>query len=144
MACLLYENFLEDAEQYRDAEQLWSRAFHELLTRAGQAGAWQIPWMSTTFANGDPIRDGNPIFSAVCNSRRLGIRIIQHREQSGNASLHVWIDTFAEGEPEETRELVITCVLSKETLQQACELMEQWVCHGRIRPGATSSIGAGG
>ena len=38
-----------------------------------------------------------------------------------------WTDIFAKGDPEEVRELVISCVLTNETLYDCMSLMRQWI-----------------
>jgi hypothetical protein len=77
MSTVLYSNFLNDPEEYARAESFWKHHWERLLSEVGQKGTWQSPWFNTTFANGTPFRDGNPIFTAVCTSRRLGVQIIQ-------------------------------------------------------------------
>ena len=133
MVKYIFPNFLNDPEEYVQAEALWQTRWQELIRSVGQEGLWKSPWINTTFANGTPCRDGNPIFSAVCHSRRLGLRVIQ-QEASGNPrELDFWTDTFAEGEPEAVNELVISCVLTDETLGDAFDLLHQWVAEGEVR-----------
>jgi hypothetical protein len=110
-----------------------------VIERTGEKALWQVPWLNTTFADGTPCRDGNPIFSAVCPARRLGVRVIQ-REPAGNPrELNYWIDTFAQGEPEAIRELVISCVLTEETVVDALDLMNQWITAEEVRLESMSS-----
>lgn len=132
MGDYLFPHFLSDPREYGQAESLWQQRWQDLLRRVGQEGQWQTPWLDTAFANGTPCRDGNPIFSAVCPSRRLAVRVIQLELADDANEIHVWNDTFAEGSPEAVEELVISCVLTEPTLQEAMELMRQWIAAGKI------------
>jgi hypothetical protein len=123
MATFLYPGFLTNPQEYRLAELLWHDHWDELVGRAGQREQWRTPWLRTTFADGTPCGDGNPIFSAICPTRALGIRLIQLQPSGMSPDLSFWIDRFDEG----IRELVIACALSKETLLTALNLMNQWM-----------------
>ena len=79
------------------------------------------------YNDGTPFADGNPIFSAVAPDRRLGVRVIQVDPSEEPRELAVWTDTFAEGEPEAVKELVITCALTPQTLGNSLALMERWI-----------------
>jgi hypothetical protein len=132
MVKYLYQNFLNNSLEYEQSEAIWRERWHELLRWLGQHGQWRSPWLNTNFANGTPCRDGKPIFSAVCISRRLGVRVNQ-LEPSGNPrELHFWTDTYGEGEPEAVRESVISCVLTPETLLDALDLMNQWIAKEQV------------
>lgn len=128
----LFPHFLSDPREYGQAESLWQQRWQDLLSRVGQEGQWQTPWVNTHSANGTPCRDGNPIFSAVSPSRRLAVRIIQLEPTDDAKEFHVWKDTFAEAAPEAAEELVISCVLTDQTLREAEELMRQWITVGEI------------
>jgi hypothetical protein len=122
----LHPEFLNDPREYRAAAELWLQRWQELVRATGERWCWESPWLNTTFADGTSQADGNPIFSAVCPSRRLGIRVIQ-LPPSNVPEFDFWTDVFAQGQPGETRELVISCVLSADTLAHAIDLMNQWV-----------------
>jgi hypothetical protein len=123
----LFPNFLNDPSEYHQAETLWRERWDELVRRVGQEGLWVTPWLTTTFANGTPFADGNPIFSAVAPNRRLGVRIIQVEPSEEPRDFSVWTDAFAEGQPEAIKELVIACVLTPQTLDESLVLMERWI-----------------
>jgi hypothetical protein len=128
----LFENFLKDPEEYKKAEAYWQERWRHLIERAGEQHLWKTQWLNTTFSDGTKFLDGNPIFSAVCPSRRLGIRVIQ-QEQRGNApDFHFWTDTFGDTQQDTIRELVISCVLTPETLNEALDLMRQWITDEEI------------
>jgi len=98
-----------------------------LVRRVGQERQWVTPWLTTTFANGTPFADGNPIFSAVAPDRWLGVRVIQVEPSEEPQEPSFWTDTFAEGEPEAIKELVITCALTSQALGESMALMERWI-----------------
>jgi len=140
----LFRNFLKDPRQYAKAESLWVQTWLTVAKRLGQQKQWKVPWFENKFANGIPIQDGNPIFTAVDRSRRLAVRIIQMPYAAdGEPDLIHWTNKFGKGDPEELDELVISCVLSDETLAQATDLMTKWamrepldgsVQKSRVRP----------
>jgi hypothetical protein len=127
MTHFLFPHFLSDPQQYREAEGFWLKHWEELVGDVGQADRWKSPHYTTTFVDGTPCRDGDPIFSAVDPTRRLGVRVIQFEPTGDSGEIVSWQDTFAEGEPEEIRDLVISCSLTDETFAQACDLIRQWI-----------------
>ena len=123
----LFPNFLTDRQQYQDAETLWKRRWDGLVRHLGESELWESPWLATTFGDGTPMLDGNPIFSAVSAERRQGVRVIQLEPAENPHEISIWIDKFAKNEPQEISELVIACVLTDETLLYAIDSMEQWI-----------------
>jgi hypothetical protein len=140
MAHFLFPDFLNDPQQYQQAEALWLRTWKELVDDVGQTQLWNAPLYTTTFVDGTPCRDGDPIFSAVDPTRRLGVRIIQFEPPGDVGEIVFWLDTFAEGEPEEVRELVISCSLTDETLSRARDLIRQWITERRVGTDADSAV----
>jgi hypothetical protein len=135
MADLLYQNFLNDPQEYEQAQAHWKQGWQDLVRKLRLEKSWTSPWLNTTFADGTPFRDGNPIFTAVCTSRHLGIRVIQLEPLANSPELEFWTDTFAEGGPQAIRELVISCALSQETFRAALDLMSEWIERETIPPG---------
>src|SRR5579862_1628726 len=129
----LFPNFLNDAQDYARVQTLWQERWLDLVRRVGQQELWTTPWLNTNFANGTPFQDGNPIFSALCSSRRQAIRVIQLEPADDAGELEFWTDTFAKGEPEEIEELVVSCVLTDVVLGEVEELMQQWITGQKIR-----------
>lgn len=123
----LFPDFMHEPLQYDRAEALWAEKWRELIQRAGQEDRWESPFYITTFVDGTPCRDGNPIFSAADPVRQLGVRVIQFEPTSDSEELVSWFNTFAKGEPEEIHELVISCSLTEATLTRACDLIRQWI-----------------
>ncbi len=132
MADYLFPHFLNDPCEYEQAEVLWRQRWDDLLRHVGQERLWETPWMTASFVNGTPIQDGNPIFSAISSQRKLAIRVIQLEPSDNPHEFYVWTDTFAEGSPESVKELVISCVLTPEVLNEAVELMRQWITEEKI------------
>lgn len=135
----LFPDFLKDAGQYDQAQQLWAEKWEESVRSAGQVAAWESPYYATTYANGTACRDGNPIFSAADPVRRIGVRVIQFEPTGDAGELASWRNTFAKGEPEEIEELVISCSLTEETLSKACDLIRRWIVDGRGDAGLGSA-----
>jgi hypothetical protein len=127
----LFENFLKDEEQYDAAEKLWQQRWTDLVRHRGQEKIWHSPWINACFADGSKTRDGNPIFSAICPSRRLAVRIVQV-EPSARQAFRLWTDIFAKGEPEETTVLTIVCVLSDDTIPDVIDALSQWILNGEV------------
>lgn len=132
MPTLLHPKFLSDEEEYARAEALWKQRWQQLMDETGQGESWQTPWFNTAFLDGTPFRDGNPIFSAVCPSRRLGVQVIQLDPTEHDLEFRARADTFAKGDPEEVRYLAIACVLSDETLPRAIDAVRQWIRHETV------------
>lgn len=127
MVVTRFPRFLDDPKEYQQAETLWRERWSDLLRRLGQEWLWQSPWLSTSFADGSPSQDGNPIFSAVSPRLRRGVRVIQIEPSDKPRELYAWTDTFGEGEREPIKELVLTCVLTDQTLLDAVDLMKRWL-----------------
>ena len=137
---VLYPDFLRDRSAYFEAENRWRKEWTALIPSATTPDVvWRTPWLQTAFANGTPFLDGNPIFSAVCDSRRLGVRVIQLDPSTPGADFAYWLGSFAKGEPEEITELVVSCVLSTDTLYKALDLIGQWIRDGEVRFSASPS-----
>jgi hypothetical protein len=128
----LFPNFLSNPAEYAQAEALWIERWKERRECVGDRDDWTTPWLSTEFADGTPCRDGNPIFSAFSPLRRRGIRVIQLEPSADPRDRDVWIDAFDKDGLEKIDELVISCVLTRETLFDAMDMMSQWMDKGKI------------
>jgi hypothetical protein len=133
MAEILYPGFLTDPKEYDKVASLWRGRWQQLITWAGQQQAWKDPWINNTFANGTPCLDANPIFSAVCPTRRLGVRVIQQEPADDPRELSFWTDTFGADDPLAIKELVISCVLTAETLNNVSDLLYQWITEEEVQ-----------
>lgn len=135
----LFPHFLSDPKEYGQAEAIWRDRWEELLRRAGQERLWELSWLHTALINGSPVRDGNPIFSAISPTRKLAIRVIQLEPSDNPREFYVWTDVFAEGNADSVRELVITCVLTLETLSAAEKWIHQWITEEKIEQDTESN-----
>ena len=82
----------------------------------------------------NPSPDGNPIFTAVCEPLRRGVRIIQEEPgEAGDSDLDWWVDSFGdEADPGAVRELVISCCPSRENAAEIEQLLREWVRGGAV------------
>ena len=122
-----FPHFLSDVDEYARAEAYWQDLWRRALEKSKKGKGWRSPWLTTRFANGTPCRDGNPIFSAVNETQKLGVRIIQHAPSEA-VDLDSWTDEFG-GSPknERIRELVISCVPTRQTASHVLKLLCGWV-----------------
>ena len=126
----LCKGFLADAAEYESAQARWRRLWQRIVAEEKREAEWQVPWFAPEFVNGTPMRDGNPIFSAVSPTLRRGVRIIQHEPGGDELELEYWLDTFQGDEP--IAELVISCALSEQAEDKAAKLIHSWVATGRV------------
>ncbi len=126
----LCKSFLTDAAEYESAQARWRQLWERLVVTEKREAEWQVPWFVPEFVNGTPMRDGNPIFSAVSPTLRRGVRIIQHEPTTDQLELDYWLDTF--GSDETISELVISCALSDQAEQRASNLIRAWITDGRV------------
>lgn len=122
---LLFPEFLQDAAEYTLAEQYWFAVWRGL----GPSRDWVTPWLETCFANGEPCRDGNPIFSAFSRGRQRAVRVIQLAPDAEEPSMFACLDTNETEDGEDVHCLVVWCVLSEETSARARELLSRWLMH---------------
>jgi hypothetical protein len=126
-------------EEYRKLEQRWIDIWDSIQPE----GRWQFPWMTTTYANGEPMMDFNPIFSVVCNDLKRAIRVIEyHGEESTlqeefegeQVELSWWLDTFGDSEYDDPviNELVIDLRWTPAAGRLAAEMMAVWTKTGKI------------
>jgi hypothetical protein len=129
----IHPAFLDDPQSYARARAYWVDLWERIDPVQRRRDHWETPWLSDGFADGSPINDGNPIFSAVSRSNAKGIRIIQVPPEQDEV-WDFWLDTFGglSGDPGIIDELVIYCALSQRTAVDAFSLMNSWV-HGDIQ-----------
>jgi hypothetical protein len=123
-------SFLKDEQQYQHPERHWLELWDRLVRETGVSQDWQIPWLAA------PLRDGDPIFSAVAPRLHRGVHIIQHEPTSNALELEAWVDCFGEeGVDEVIDQLVIACTLSEKASARAEQLLRSWVV-ARELPGS--------
>jgi hypothetical protein len=108
---------------YEQDEAAWRAAWKDVALVHAPFADWATPWVDESH------RDGNPIFSAVSQSARRGVRILRHDRPD---VMH-WLDFFAKGEPEEIRELVVSVPEGVEVSAsfEIRSLLENWIRDGR-------------
>jgi hypothetical protein len=113
-------NFLKDEKIYQDNIELYDKLFHKITNDH------ITEWVITKFANGKPIADGNPIYSAFIESRKIAIRIIQVEIDTDKPIFSVWInhDPF---EIKGIKELVISLQLRQDTFEDLSYLLEKFI-----------------
>ena len=60
------------------------------------------------------------------------MHVIQLKPADDPKEFYVWSDTFAKGTPKAVKELVISCVLTDQTLFEAVDLMKRWIIEEEI------------
>jgi hypothetical protein len=120
----LFPNFLTDETEYAQAEAFWADLWERTSPFERARSFWRPNWFVP-----QPPKDANPIFTAVSDVQKKGIRIIQYEATLDGIELDFWIDTFggAPTDPAAIRELVIACALSTEASHVAFKLMSSWV-----------------
>jgi hypothetical protein len=124
----LFENFLENTEEYTASEMHWKKIIDKIERSLQQEGEWK-PWIPRQFANGTPIgSDGNPIFDGFSRKLNRAFRIIQHRAVDNDLEFVAWIKKYeAEFTDLPGSELVINLSLSVESSKLATELLSKWM-----------------
>ena len=120
----LFPNFLHDESEYVQAESYWANLWSKIPEFERSRNQWRPNWFTA-----QPPQDANPIFTAVSELQKKGIRIIQYEPTFKGTELDFWVDTFGgpATDPTAIRELVIACALSMEASQVAFKLMSSWI-----------------
>jgi hypothetical protein len=124
----MFENFLEDVEQYAACERYWEQLVQEIAESLGQTGEWK-QWIPRQSPNGTPYeKDGNPIYDARSERLDRAFRICQYSLASDEVGIAAWLKSYEEGYHELPRnELVINLSLSQESAQLAKALLYKWM-----------------
>ena len=69
----MFDNYLEDVNTYNELESYFVKYF-EII--AGELHEYIYPYYKTTFSNGIPFMDADPIFSAKKNSTDNILKVI--------------------------------------------------------------------
>jgi hypothetical protein len=128
----LFPRFLQDPAEYAQAEAYWGDLWNEMARFAGQQKIWRHPWLRTSYADGTPFLDGDPIFSAWSPGRKLGVRVIQNEPQRSGVELNFWHEVVGDRWAGEVQTLVISCALSRQGANLARSLILEWIRHGKV------------
>ena len=115
----LFHGFLADVSAYAAAEGSW----HAILSAPG----WRQGWLNTSFANGTPMRDGNPIASAIHVGKGRGVRVVQECDEQ--VAVSGWV-AHVEGLQGPIEELVVHIVATDGTMKKARACIEHWMNGG--------------
>lgn len=126
MVQLLFENFKIDKTVYHIAEAWWKTFFDELAQKYNFS---YRPYLNTTYRNGVPFYDGNPMFTAMVENIHRCVRILQDEvEEASELFISGWLDKIEDYDAlPNMDELVIALVLSEETKAIAEELIRAWL-----------------
>lgn len=123
----LFQNFLHDHRVYRLNELYYRNLFSRLLNKD------ILPFYATTFQNGEPFYNANPIFSGLHEGRL--VRIIQ-KEASTKPRFKAWVDQF-----EQMDELVLSLELTDKYVPEINRLVYQWWVEKRSREEIQKELG---
>src|SRR5687768_13727149 len=85
----LFAKLLTDENEYAQAEAFWALLWQKTSAVERKLRGWRAPWFPP-----QPPKDANPIFSAVSEMQKKGIRVIQYEPTAGDLELDFWLDTF--------------------------------------------------
>jgi hypothetical protein len=134
----LFPHSLDDPAVYAAAQDHWLDLWRSITDRLDPARRWRTPWVD------NPARDGNPIFTAVGESR--GVRIVQEDPRDpDDIDLDWWIDVAGDPNlPHDAAELVIACCPSSENTPEVERLLREWLTTGRVNASTRADDGANG
>jgi hypothetical protein len=71
------DNSLADRDESAVLEDCLKEFFLRSLAQTGaEPGDWTIPFFTTSFADGTPFCDGNPVFSAANENKKVLLRVV--------------------------------------------------------------------
>ncbi|HEX8459087.1 MAG TPA: hypothetical protein VF656_17470 [Pyrinomonadaceae bacterium] len=126
----LFPNFLNDIQEYREAQAFWRAVCEKVLAKHLQSDRWKIGFHEVRLDDGSLLRDGNPIYVLVNRQDSKSVRIIQD-----DPKLHTkwemasWISVSGD-EHSETgaiNELVFACNLTQKSADTFEKLFEAWI-----------------
>ena len=119
----LFADFLEDQATYAALQAYWQ-------TRLAFLDGRCAPYLRTSFANGQPFNDGNPIVNLADRHAGKAARIVQHcpREHGhGYTSFEQAIELAGDdGQHRPAREKIIVLTLTQDTAQRAEAELRAW------------------
>ena len=124
----LFENFLNDPEEYQASERYWEDVVKSIAQSLGQEDEWNR-WIPRSYPNGTPVElDGNPIIDGRSMKINRAFRIIQHEPVNDELELAAWLKSYEEEYSElPNEELVINLSLSAESAELAKKLLHRWM-----------------
>jgi hypothetical protein len=126
MVQLLFENFKIDKTVYHEAEAWWKAFFDEL---AQKHNFFYRPYLNTTYRNGVPFYDGNPMFTALVETLHRGVHVLQDEvEEASELYISGYLNRIVDFDDiPDSDELVIDLVLSEVTKAIAETWIHAWL-----------------
>lgn len=120
----LFNDFLTNPAVYQEAQRYWERIVQNALSHIFNGTKIEVK---------NAANDGNPIYSAVCNSLQLAVRVIQYPiGESDDLPLDFWVDSITIEPGVVIKELVIACCLSEEIEPDVKRLLRDWFTKGKV------------
>jgi len=128
MSTFLYENFLDDRQEYAALRTFWIRHLKEAMP-PGEAGQ---SYANDKYADGELFFDGNPIASVVNWTTRRAVRIVQEAPAETGDFYTSWTSTMPLQPPDQrapvtVNEKVIALTLTEGTLKRALKEIRAWL-----------------
>lgn len=124
----MFADFNSNSDEYDGAKEYWEQLCREVIRRHSKAQDWR-PWLNTRFADGSLMEPGNPIYHLRSETLRKAIRIIQVPPTTDKMSISTWFNKCHAESPDGIvwDELVIHCVLSEESANEARRVLTDWM-----------------
>ena len=119
----LFKEFLQNKRIYALNKTYWRNQVAK--TAPGRKEALIHNHLQTSFANGQPMQDGNPIYSAFSKPLKRAVRIIQQMPGAKDSPFSAWVKE-TEFNGQDIQELVIDLQLTPETKAKALQLIHIW------------------
>lgn len=116
-----FKNFLSSEEVYKDNQQYWKSIIRKITNNDYK------DWVINSFANGNEIKDGNPLFACSFGNNKA-LRIIQEKRNSFSPIFASWTSNYQFDDDEtEIDELVIALQPYKETYTYTSQLINAFL-----------------
>lgn len=116
-----YRSFLYESKVYDDLKAEWESFFRISFS--------EIPfseWIANRLPNGEEIRDGNPIYSALFEDLQKAVRIIQTKDNKSEPSFVAWKNS-TDWNGHQIDELVISIQVDKTAFLEAQKIIKDFV-----------------
>lgn len=130
----IFPDFLTNVDRYAAARRYWEVVFDRAKVATPfeepdpEKPQWQNYWRN------NPIRDGNPIFTAINRTTNKALRIVQLAPDGADTLFeYSFVKIELRGVRKEVEELVIRCVPGRRTMAKALSLLTCWL-RGTITP----------
>lgn len=122
----MFTGFLDNDDLYYKVESYWEKKCLALMQNCKNKENWKT-WLKTSYVNGQPFLDGNPIYSLINFNVKRAIKVIQVEEE-GNL-LDFWLEDY-ESQIGKIDVLTVYCVLNDETDKKINDILLVWFRDG--------------